>query len=155
MLASVAYGKGRIILLSDPSVFINGMLDQADNQKLYTSVLANLTGGNTAVPILFDQSYRTSQPLWSLAYDRINADDNVKYTIILISIAAFVIGINVATLTRRRRTRAGSDEGPVNEEAAITDIIRTHPGWRRTRIKAILKQLQRRKRTETTHDNRK
>ena len=150
VLASVAYGKGRIILLSDPSVFINGMLDQADNQKLFSSVVANLTGGNTAVPIMFDQSHRVSQPLWSMAYDRINADDTVKYTVILLSIATFVIGINAARLTRQRRARVESDEAPVNEEAAITDIIRTHPGWRRARIKALLKQLQRRRGKENT-----
>jgi len=38
------YGNGRIVLLSDPSVFINDMLGQADNQQLLTSMVANLTG---------------------------------------------------------------------------------------------------------------
>jgi hypothetical protein len=153
VLASIDYGKGRIILLSDPSVFINGMLDRADNQKLFASIVANLTGGDTAVPIVFDQSHQASQPLWSLLYDRINADDNVKYTIILLSIAAFAIGINVATLTRRRRARVEPGTVPMNQEAVITDIIRTHPGWRRSRIKAFLSQLQGRRRR--THGNRK
>jgi hypothetical protein len=153
VLALLPYGKGRIVLLSDPSVFINGMLGQEDNQKLFTAMLANLTGGNTAIPILFDQSHQASQPLWSLLYDRINADDNVKYAIVLLSIAAFVVGINVTALARRRRKAFASDEVAVNEEAAIADIIRTHPGWRRARMKSILKQLQRRRRT--THDNRK
>jgi len=77
VLATLAYGKGRIVLLSDPSVFINSMLGQADNQKILTALIANLTGGNTAVPILFDESHRASQPVWSFLYDRVNADDNV------------------------------------------------------------------------------
>jgi len=153
VLASLPYGNGRIILLSDPSIFINGMLGQADNQKLLTAFLKNLTGGDTTVPILFDQSHQATQPLLSLLYDRINADDNVKYTIILLSIAAFVIAINATALWRRRRTPVAQDEAAVNEEAAITDVIRTHPGWRRARIKAILRQVQKRRRT--TRDNRK
>jgi hypothetical protein len=153
VLASVAYGKGRIILLSDPSVFINGMLDQADNQQLFTSMIANLTGGNTAVPILFDQSHRVSQPVWSLAYDRINADDNVKYTVILLAIAAFVVGINVTAVTRRRRAPVEPTEVHVNEEAVIQDLVKTHPGWRRERIEGFLRQVRGRRRT--THGNRK
>ena len=53
VLATFDYGNGRIVLLSDPSVFSNDMLGQADNQQLLTSMFANLTGGNTAVPIMF------------------------------------------------------------------------------------------------------
>jgi hypothetical protein len=153
VLATLPYGKGRIVLLSDPSVFINDMLGQADNQRLLTDLIANLSGGDTAAPILFDQSHQATQPVWSLLYDRINADDNVKYTVILLCMAAFVVAINATALWRRRRTPVARDEAAVNEEAAITDVIRTHPGWRRARIKATLRQVQRRRRT--THDNRK
>jgi Domain of unknown function (DUF4350) len=152
VLATLPYGKGRIVLLSDPSVFINGMLGQADNQKLLSALIANLTGGNTAVPVLFDESHQASPPVWSLLYDRVNADDNVKYTIILLSIAVFVIGINATALARRRRTVAPA-AAPVSEEAAIADVIGAHPRWRRSRIKSILKQLHQRRRA--THDDRK
>jgi hypothetical protein len=153
VLATLPYGKGRIVLLSDPSVFINNMLGQANNQQLFTTLIANLTGGNTAVPVLFDQSHQATQPVWSLLYDRINTDDNVKYTVIILSMAAFVIGINATALNRRRRAPVAHNEAAVNEEAAITDVIRTHPLWRRARIKAVLRQVQRRRRK--THDNRK
>jgi len=34
----------------------------------------------------------------------------------------------------------------VNEEAVITDIVRAHPEWRRSRVKGFLKQLQQRRR---------
>jgi hypothetical protein len=149
VLATLDYGNGRIVLLSDPSVFINGMLGQADNQQLLTSMLANLTGGDAAVPIMFDESHRTSPPVWSLLYDRINADDTMKYTVVVLFSAAFVIGINATALVRRRQRK---DTGPtpvdvpVNEEAVISDIVRAHPGWRRSRVKGFLKQLQQRRR---------
>ncbi len=150
VLATLDYGKGRIVLLSDPSVFINDMLGQADNQQLLTSMLANLTGGGKPVPIMFDESHRASAPVWSLLYDRINANDTVKYTVVVLSIAAFVIGINASALVRRRQRKdmgPAPVDAPVNEEAVITDIVRTHPGWRRARIKGFLKQLQQRRRT--------
>jgi hypothetical protein len=150
VLATLDYGKGRIVMLSDPSVFINGMLGQADNQQLLTSMLANLTGGDKAVPIMFDESHRASPPVWSLLYDRINENDTIKYTVIVLFSAAFVIGINASALVRRRRqgtdTAPSPNEVPVNEEAVITDIVRTHPEWRRSRVKVFLKQLQQRRR---------
>ena len=149
VLATLDYGNGRIVLLSDPSVFINNMLGQADNQQLLTSMLANLTGGNTVVPIMFDESQRASPPVFSLLYDRINANDTVKYTVVVLASAAFVIGINARALVRRRRKDRASplNEVPVNEEAVITDIVRAHPEWRRSRVKGFLKQLQQRRRT--------
>lgn len=154
VLATLNYGNGRIVLLSDPSVFINGMLSQANNQQLLTSMLTNLTGGDKAVPIMFDESHRASPPVWSLLYDRINADDTIKYTVIVLFSAAFVIGINARALVRRQRRRRRKDMGPapnelpVNEEAVITDIISDHPEWRRSRVKGFLKQLQQRRRTQ-------
>ena len=148
VLATLDYGNGRIVLLSDPSVFSNDMLDQADNQQLLTSMFANLTGGNTAVPIMFDESHFASPPVFSLLYDRINADDTVKYTVVVLLSAVFVIGINATALVRRRRKDMGPplNEVPVNEEAVITDIVRAHPEWRRSRVKGFLKQLQQRRR---------
>ena len=149
VLATLDYGNGRIVLLSDPSVFSNDMLGQADNQQLLTSMFANLTGGNTAVPIMFDESHFASPPVFSLLYDRINADDTVKYTVVVLLSAVFVIGINATALVRRRQR---NDMGPapvdvpVNEEAVITDIVRAHPEWRRSRVKGFLKQLQQRRR---------
>jgi hypothetical protein len=149
VLATLDYGNGRIVLLSDPSVFINDMLGQADNQQLLTSMVANLTGGNTAVPIMFDESHGASPPVFSLLYDRINADDTVKYTVVVLVTAAFVIGINATALVRRRRKDMGpaSADVPVSEEAVISDIVMTHPEWRRARVKGFLKQLQQRRRT--------
>lgn len=148
VLATLDYGNGRIVLLSDPSVFINDMLGQAYNQQLLTSMLANLTGGNTAVPIMFDESHFASPPVWSLLYDRINANDTVKYTVVVLASAAFVIGINASALVRRQRKEKGPApfDVPVNEEAVITDIVRAHPEWRRSRVKGFLKQLQQRRR---------
>jgi hypothetical protein len=149
VLATLNYGNGRIVLLSDPSVFINEMLGHADNQQLLTSMLANLTGGNKAVSIMFDESHRAAPPVWSLLYDRINADDTIKYSVVILFIAAFVIGINANALAKRRKRKdmgPTPDELPMNEEAVITDIVRTHPEWRRSRVKGFLKQLQQRRR---------
>jgi len=153
VLASLNYGQGRVILLSDPSVFINEMVSQADNQRLFSNLITSLTGGDTSATILFDQSQRASQPLLSYTYDRINADDNLKYTLIVLSIAAVVIGVNVVAYTRRQRPRADASTVRVNEDVAIADVMERHPGWRRSRITTLLKQLQ--KRRKAPYDDRK
>ena len=123
------------------------MLGQVDNQQLLTSMLANLTGSDKAVPIMFDESHRASPPVWSLLYDRINANDTIKYSVVILLSVAFVIGINASALVRRRKERdmgPAPNELPVNEEAVVTDIVRAHPEWRRSRVKGLLKQLQQR-----------
>jgi hypothetical protein len=108
---------------------------------------------------MFDESHRASAPVWSLLYDRINADDTVKYTVIVLVSAAFVIGINATALVRRQRQGQGKDmapapgDVPTNEAAVIADIVRAHPGWRRARVKGFLKQLQQRR--GIRRDNRK
>jgi len=101
------------------------------------------------VPIMFDESHFASPPVFSLLYDRINANDTVKYTVVVLASAAFVIGVNTSALVRRRQRKErgpAPNELPVSEEAVITDIVREHPEWRRSRVKGFLKQLQQRRR---------
>jgi hypothetical protein len=98
---------------------------------------------------MFDESHRASPPVFSVLYDRINADDTVKYTVVVLASAVFVIGINATALVRRRRKDKGPApvDVPVNEEAVISDIVSAHPEWRRARVRGFLKQLQQRRRT--------
>ncbi|MGZ4848573.1 MAG: DUF4350 domain-containing protein [Halobacteriota archaeon] len=151
--ASLEYGKGRVILLSDPSLFINGMVEKGDNERLFASLMANLTGGATATPLLFDESHRTANPPLPLVYERINTDDTVKYVIVLVSIAAVVAGMNVAAFKRKPHPQVTLGDAPVDTDAAVEDIVDAHPTWRRSQVKRLLKQLQLRRRT--THGDKK
>jgi len=50
----VAYraGKGRMVVLSDPSVFINEMFQLMDNRRLYENILSWLSGGSTSYTVV-------------------------------------------------------------------------------------------------------
>ena len=45
VLAYLDYGKGKVILLSDPSIFINSM-SMGDNKRLFNNIIATLIGGD-------------------------------------------------------------------------------------------------------------
>ncbi len=56
VLAREGMGEGTVILLSDPSVLINGMRDQADDGTLADNIVSGMCLGRTAV--LFDEGHR-------------------------------------------------------------------------------------------------
>ncbi len=139
VLAAVSYGRGTVVVLSDPSVFINDMLGQADNGKLLSNLV--LYAGGAPAPVFFDESHRASNPVWALAYHRITADNVAKYVVVLSATSLFVLGLTLASRRHRPRVveRLPVDEGPV-----IDDLIRAHPGWRGEQVRPLLRQLQRR-----------
>jgi len=48
-------GKGRIIVLSDPSIFTNGMLELGDNKAFYENALTWLSRGSTYYTVFFEK----------------------------------------------------------------------------------------------------
>lgn len=143
VLVSLAYGKGAILLLSDPSVLVNSMLDKGDNQKLFENIVKS--GGGVAVPVYFDESHRTVQPMWAVAYSRINADDTLKYASVVgilgLTLGGFGVYVLADTRARQRRSVSDMPQSPVSldEGAIVEDIIARHPRWRQSRVKKLLK----------------
>ncbi len=67
ILGKKELGNGTVILLSDPSILINGMLDKADNEKFMenlTKYLENRSGSNT---FYVDEAHRDSVNPYELA----------------------------------------------------------------------------------------
>lgn len=63
LAAQAGYGNGELIVIGDPDLLINGMLDQGDNQQLAVNLLqsgtiyADVSGGQTMPPLA--QAYYT------------------------------------------------------------------------------------------------
>lgn len=55
MLVDYAYGRGRVVVMSDPYVVSNAGINRADNLFLAVNLL---TGGHTHVRVLFDESHQ-------------------------------------------------------------------------------------------------
>lgn len=151
LLAYVPYGSGRIILFSDPSVFINGMVDNGDNERLYTNILTNLTHGDTATPVYFSEVYRAQPPVWSKAYDELSASDTLKYVAVLGAVGLFVIGMNTNRLLRRKPRRGAETLPQVShdEQVIMADIVQRHPRWNPALIRELQRTIRLRKRRKS------
>ena len=157
VFAYLDYGKGKIVLLTDPSVFINSM-HMGDNQKLFNNIIATLIGrdkGDKNAQVLFDESHRGTQPLWSAVYEKIHADDTIKYALVLLSISLFVAMLNVGRLQTKRKERPTVSlvNIGINEDIIIDDIVKRNPGWAKARIKKLAQQLKTRNRRKRENDD--
>ena len=161
VLAYLDYGKGKVILLSDPSIFINSM-NMGDNQRLFNNIIATLNGGGKGdrdAQVLFDESHRMAQPLWSVVYEKMHADDMIKYAMVLLTMSLFVATLNVRRVQTKRNERPAvslTNMG-IDEDIIIDDIVQRNPRWAKGRIKKLTQHLRTReqeKEDERKDDNR-
>jgi hypothetical protein len=57
------YGDGEVILLSDPSIFINQMIRQEGNKQLYQNLISYLTGEGVTRIYIDEEHHATTDPL--------------------------------------------------------------------------------------------
>jgi transglutaminase-like putative cysteine protease len=50
-------GKGKLAVISDPSIFINEMIEIGDNKRLYTDIIGWLTDGDTSTNIILVETH--------------------------------------------------------------------------------------------------
>ncbi|MEM2907026.1 MAG: DUF4350 domain-containing protein [Candidatus Odinarchaeota archaeon] len=58
VIASANYGNGSMILISDPSIFSNDMINRADNLRFAINLVNWAAGYNTSTLIIFDEGHR-------------------------------------------------------------------------------------------------
>lgn len=149
VLASLSYGKGTIVLCSDPSVFVNSMLDKGDNQRLFANIVGGLTSDPTA-PLIFDESHRAVPLPWEALYNSVNTDTTTKYILILavMSVVPLVAGVRRITRTRRSTSPevvpedSALREIPRSEESVINDMLKRHPSWDKQRVQELARIVQ-------------
>jgi hypothetical protein len=148
VLASLSYGEGKIILCSDPSVFINYMIGRADNKQLFENIIANLTNNDPQATVFFDEAHRVEKPLLTIAYERLNSDETLKYVTTVLIIGTFGA---LLTATRMRRSEGrGADQKQVQitTDAMLQDILTEHPAWSGRQLKRLLQSTRVRKRRD-------
>lgn len=163
VLAREEMGEGSVILLSDPSVLINGMRDELDNGRLADNIVSEICLGRTAV--LFDESHRDFfSPVGITTSFTGGLDANMK--IVLVALA-FVLVLwmstdlvedalgRVAVTVRRLATaiRAkvwrGKKAPETREvpEKTLDDLARElsekHPGWKAGVVRYLVREERR------------
>jgi len=141
-------GSGRIVTVSDPSVFTNAMLDRAGNEAFLRALL------NGQSTVLVDYSHRSSLPPLVYALLAVRASPPLQAAV---GVAAFGI---LALYANRRRIAASLPEREADravdvtlDEAAVRALLADeHPDWERERVERVTEAVLRQHGTESDND---
>jgi hypothetical protein len=119
--ATAAYGNGRLIIISDSSIFLNGVIGLGDNLKLLRNIAGEKkvyvdVGVWQATPQL---AYRNTV----LAVYRALTAPELKYSLALTTVTAIHI------LTHKQR--------PTPSVEGVDELLRRHPSWDRRLLEAL------------------
>lgn len=127
-----SHEEGRVVVLSDPSIFINTMLDQPDNQQFARNLIGD------ADTVLFDYSHaRAFPPLVALL---VVVRESLVLQIGVIGLLATVLAAGTHPRARewlRRRTGDEEPRGGLIEDEVIEAVSRQHPDWNRSRVERV------------------
>ena len=161
ILAKERMGLGTIVLLSDPSVLINGMSKYMNNSALATNLLAFISAGRSQV--FFDESHRDFfDPVVVTTKFTGGISSNAKVGIVVL---AFILTLWIATdaldlvfkwcvlkaraatqrtlrlfVFRRRLAEKPAAAGPPDSNALAAEISGKHPDWSVGLVKYIIRE---------------
>jgi hypothetical protein len=160
VIAMEHLGLGQILLFSDPSIFINGMLGQLDNELLANNTMLFIEGG--AREVFFDESHRNYLDPVAVSVTTLGqfSDFAKGFMVALIAIvlltflteypriAARDIFKRAVWLLRailnilyRKRDVKGKPK-PLTEDELIVAVMERHPEWKRSVLRNILVQAE-------------
>lgn len=124
ILAQTNIKEGTLLLLSDPSIFINSMINKSNN----TQLLKNIIEGKTVYldlshykPTIHSQVKTTIQTILNYIYT-----PEVKYTLATTT--------TIITLYTTRKTKKEKKKEEIDE---IEEILRKHPNWDRKTLEKL------------------
>lgn len=161
VMARENFGSGSIILMSDPSVLINGMQEYLNNSGLSNNIVAEISEGRTSV--FFDESHRNYfNPVAITMEFTGSISTNAKAGIVLV---AFVLVLWLTTdyvdraislavrktlaayawLTRLifRTHRGPAEPVALTAEELERRLSELHPEWRQGMLRYVLKESER------------
>jgi len=158
IIAIEKLGLGEILLMSDPSILINGMLRQADNEALANNTMLYL--GEDRGEVFFDESHRNYFDPVSISIMAIGELSDFAKALIMALIAMVLLTfltdyprILLREITRRAlwlwrailrvASRKKVTEGelkPLTDTELVVAVMERHPDWRRSMLTHLLTQ---------------
>ncbi|MEM0287886.1 MAG: DUF4350 domain-containing protein [Nitrososphaerota archaeon] len=126
--AKIPYGSGYIILVSDPSIFTNSMINKGSNLQFIMSLI-----GSSSI-VYFDTSHLVYGPLDAAkeielhAYSMLSQFD-IRYAVFLLA-SAFIA----------RQIIYSRNEGK-KEDNAVDKLLKEHPEWDRLTLKRLDEEI--------------
>jgi len=142
-------GDGRVIAVSDPSIFINTMLDRSGNQAFVRTVFQQHD------QLLLDYSHAGSLPVLSVAL--LVLRDTPLFQFFLGALGVAVLGIGVrrpelfTQLTERWTTQGHTSPGAEPEELAAV-IRKRHPDWDDERTERVIQAIMNQRENSSRND---
>lgn len=136
--------NGTVLSVSDPSLYINGMRDEADNTRFSTGLVAWMAEGNRVV--LIDEAHRAyPDPVRFLGVTMGDVDERVAWVLGLLAFALFLtfaVGRPEAWLRRSSSRVQGLIGRMVPEEGQTTHdpvetVAKRHPGWNKSTLDEV------------------
>ena len=130
-------GDGRVIVVSDPSVFINAMVDRPGNRQFVRNLLAEHER------VLLDYSHAGRQPPLTVAVLRLRESLPLQFLVGLLGVGAITVWTRRPTLTDVVRTSererpSGRREDSVDTELLFDYLRRQHPDWDESRLRRVM-----------------
>lgn len=145
VLSSEQVGNGRVLVLSDPSVFINQMLERDGNRALLTELIASHTH------IILDYSHAPGTTpaieLWLWVYRTAWAQATIAAVagLVVVGWTHDPTRQQIYSLTRRARDRFNrypqTDPVHLTAEERTTFLKNRHPEWDPNRIQRIAESM--------------
>jgi hypothetical protein len=161
VLARESMGEGELILLSDPSVLINGMREHLDNEVFSSNIVSVISEGRSG--LFFDESHRDFFDPVTISTELTGTiPGNVKAALFA---TAFILALWIATdvvdrawswtrnssaksarfivgrVLRRKTRESGHDERSIDD--IVREVSETHPEWREGLVRLVIKEKQR------------
>lgn len=146
-------GNGRIIVVSDPSIFINSMLERSGNDAFATRLI------ETHDRVLLDYSHQADLPLLVQALLLIRNTPIVQFLLGTSAVAVIVMWESglIARATENIQKRYHNEYEQTSQPSATATDLATHlrhrhPEWDENRVERIVESIQTR-RSESSDRN--
>lgn len=131
------YGRGELILLSDPSIMINSMLDKVDNQRFVDNLLAYVSEDKDEV--VFDESHRDVNVVFNIVYVMSYPKHALSTIFVLTALVGTMVVLdpNLKEHTTAMIKRVLSLFDKEQKKDIIAQILNNHPEWDENKLKMI------------------
>ena len=154
-------GSGSILLLSDPSMLINGMVDELDNGVFADNLVTSMCSLRSSV--YFDESHRDYfDPITATTEFTAEISDSDKFHVLIVAFALLVwistdiIDRLVGTIVRGmrrvwgrllrlvgREAREPEPIAPDTIDELLAEMMELHPDWKAGLLRHALRERQR------------
>ncbi len=138
LLTMEDYGKGKLILVSDPSIFINSMREELDNRVLTNNILDYASSGRDNV--VFDESHREVNLMQGMVYRDQYPSETITFLILIVGfgVSLFIIIPGFKNIILNAIMYVLSLIIPSEDEKDIIDeLLEEHPEWDKDKLEMI------------------